>query len=469
MIDLQTIFTVTAGFLILTVIARNGVAIAYLLVSTWEFYTRPRPTVSRHAIWARRAGHAPSITVIAPAFNESLAIRDSVRSLLAIEHPDHEIMVVNDGSTDDTLEQLIDGFDLYEIERQPVTVLQKSRIIAIYASRIHPNLTVIDKENGRKADAVNAGLSYALTELVCIIDADTLVEPDGLLRASKPFVTDNGSLIAVGGSIRIMNGCTVNNGYITKIGAPASWLARFQILEYTRAFLTVRVAAAKLRSLLLISGAFGVFRRSALIEIGGLRHDTVGEDLELIVRLHRHFSEQKRTYSIDFIPEIVVWTDAPQTWKGLRGQRARWQQGSLETLKRHRAMIGNPRYGKVGTIALPIQILEDVIGPAAELLGWIIIPLAYVTGNLSMEIAAAFMFHTMVIGVALTIGALVLDNKLRQRNAPADEFAKIMLAALLENLGYRQISLLFRLDGVRRFFRKETSWAAAGRSELMRS
>lgn len=462
------VFIALMAVLVIVVI-RNLIAVAHLLISIWVFYTRPRPTVSRQAIWARRAAHSPPITIIAPAFNESLSVVDSAGSLLAIEYPDHQVIIVNDGSSDDTLERLIAAFQLYEVERRPVAHLHRTEVRGVYASRKHRNLTVIDKMNGRKADAVNAGLSYALTPLVCIIDADTIVEPDGLLRAAKPFVTDDGSLLAVGGTIRAVNGCRVENGYVQAVGTPKSWLACFQILEYTRAFLSVRVAAAHMKSLLLISGAFGVFRRDALMEIGGLRHDTVGEDLEVIVRLHRHFCGSGRPYKIDFIPEIVVWTDVPQTIKGLRNQRARWQQGALETLAHHRSMIGNPRYRQIGLWALPIAYLEDVIGPFAELLGWILMPIGFALGIIPAGLAVAFIFQTIVIGLGLSIGALVLDNKTRQRKPPTAKFAKIMFAALIEGIGYRQLSLLFRLDGIRRYLRKEKAWAAAGRSALLRS
>ena len=204
---------------------------------------------------------APPVSVIAPAFNEELSIVDSIQALLALHYPEHEVIVVNDGSKDATLARLITEFDMHRVDRQQIAALQTTRILGVYASSTHPNLLVVDKENGRKADAVNAGIGFAMTPLVCVIDADSIIEADGLLRAVEPFMSDDGDLVAVGGAIRIVNGSIVRGGHIERIGLSNKWLPRFQMVEYMRAFLTARVANADLQMLLLISGAFGIFRR----------------------------------------------------------------------------------------------------------------------------------------------------------------------------------------------------------------
>jgi cellulose synthase/poly-beta-1,6-N-acetylglucosamine synthase-like glycosyltransferase len=460
---------VAIGLLCFAVVTvRNLVSTGQLLLAAKVFATRIRPATRSYDLWTRYADLALPVSVIAPCFNEALSINDCVRALLALEYPDHEVIVVNDGSSDATLEALIDGFEMRPIEREQLVVLQQTRIRGVYGSERYANLIVIDKENGRKADAVNAGLGFAAAPLVCVIDADSIIEPDGLLRAAEPFMADDGSLLAVGGAIRIANGSIVEGGHVRDIRLPRGWLPRFQILEYLRAFLTARMANADLDMLMLISGAFGMFRRQALVDIGGYRHDTVGEDLEVVTRLHRRMREAKKPYRITFVPEIVCWTDAPTTWTGLRNQRARWEQGALETIERHARMIFNPRYGRVGMVGLPLIVIEDVLGPPCELFGYVLIPILYFMGIASGDVVLAFFSLTVLFGTAISFGTLALEEVQLRRTPSARDLAIIGLAAVIENLGYRQANLAFRVYGMWRFFRKDARWASAGRAGFSR-
>jgi cellulose synthase/poly-beta-1,6-N-acetylglucosamine synthase-like glycosyltransferase len=448
----------------LVVSIRNIVSIIQLMLSAVVFYSRIRPAARSYELWSRYADLAPPVSVIAPCYNEELAIADSVRALLALEYPDHEVVVVNDGSSDATLARMIEEFDMHPIEREQLAVLQKTRILGVYASVKHPNLLLVDKENGRKADAVNAGIGFATAPLVCVIDADSIIEPDGLLRGTEPFMADDGSLVAIGGTIRIANGSAVQGGHVRQVRLPAGWLPRYQILEYLRAFLTARIANARLDTLLLISGAFGIFRRSVLVEIGGYRHDTVGEDLEIVTRIHRYMREQRRPYRVDFVPEVICWTEAPYDWGGLRNQRSRWQQGALETLVRHRRMLFNPRYGRVGMVGMPLLVIEDVLGPPCEIFGYLLVPLLYLLGLTSGEVVIAFFSLTVLFGTAISLGTLALEELQLRRTPSARDLSLIAAAALIENFGYRQANLVFRLRGVWRFFRKDSGWASATRA-----
>lgn len=445
------------------VLLRNLIALLQLVIAAGVFLTRVGPTRRAQALWHRQSGVAPAISIVAPAYNEELSIVDSVRALLALEYHDHQVIVVNDGSKDATLARLTEAFALQPAADRQVAELQTTRILGAYRSADFPNLLVVDKENGRKADAANAGIGFARTPLVCVIDADSLIEPDGLLRATEPFITDDGSLMAVGGAIRIVNGCTVKGGSLRSIGIPKTMLPRFQVVEYLRAFLMARVANAQMNSLLLISGAFGIFRRSVLVEIGGYRHDTVGEDLELVVRIHRHMREQGRPYRIGFVPEIVCWTEAPETWGGLRNQRARWQQGALETLGRHGDMLFRPRYGRIGMFAMPQLVLEDVIGPPAELIGYLVIPVAWWFGILSVETLLAFLALSLLFGTGLSVGTLALEESQLSRTPTARELALLAVAAVVENFGYRQANFVIRLIGIKRHFKREAGWSAVPR------
>lgn len=447
----------------IVVASRNAIALVQLLIAGWVFLTRVRPGQGARDLWHRYADLTLPISVIAPAFNEELSIVQSTRALLALEYPEHEVIVVNDGSKDDTLGELLRSFEMHEVRRTQIAALQKTRIRGTYCSARYPNLLVVDKENGRKADAANAGIGFARTPLVCIIDADSIIEPDGLLRAAEPFMYDDDRLVAVGGAIRIANGCTIKGGSLQAIGIAKEMVPRFQIVEYLRAFLMNRVANAHTNTLMLISGAFGLFRRSTLIEMGGYRHDTVGEDLELVVRLHRHMRDNKRDYRIAFVPDIVCWTEAPAALKGLDKQRARWQQGALETLQRHRAMIGNPRYGRIGLLAMPQIVLEDIFGPPAELIGYLVLPAAALLGLLDLMMAVAFFFVSVVFGCALSVGTLVLEEQQLRRTPTARDLVRIGIAAVVENFGFRQINLWYRLNGFRRFLRNDTTWASVPR------
>jgi cellulose synthase/poly-beta-1,6-N-acetylglucosamine synthase-like glycosyltransferase len=459
----MAVITVLAWFCLAVVVIRNLAQVVQLGIAAWVFARRIRPASNSVDLWSRYEDLVPPVTVIAPAFNEELSIIDIVKALLALHYPDHEVIVVNDGTKDATLQRLIDGFDMYPVEREQMAALQFTRVLGVYGSKTHPNLLVVDKENGRKADAANAGIGFAATPLICVIDADSIIEPDGLLRAVEPFMNDDGSLVAVGGAIRIANGCHVRSGNIERIGLSPRWLPRFQVVEYLRAFLTARVAYAHLNMLMLISGAFGIFKRSVVVEVGGYRHDTVGEDLELVTRIHRHMREQERPYRIDFVPEIVCWTEAPETAQGLRNQRARWQQGALEVLIAHRKMIGNPRYGRAGTIAMPLIVLEDVIGPVVELIGYVVIPVGGALGIVSPATTLAFLALTFVFGTGLGVATLALEELQLRRTPSAADLARLVLAAVLENFGYRQSIFIYRLYGIWRHWRKDTSWAAVPR------
>ena len=448
---------------IVTVLSRNLMSTVQLAVAAWVFTTRLNPSIRSEDLWSRAHDLALPVSVIAPAYNEQLSVVDSVTALLALQYPDHEVILVNDGSSDGTLQCLIDAFGLAPVSRSQVDVLQRTQIRGVYGSPAHPKLLVVDKENGRKADAVNAGIGFAQRPLVCVIDADSIIEPDGLLRATEPFMSDDGRLIAVGGAVRVVNGSNVRGGHITQIGLSPNWLPRFQVVEYLRAFLTARVANAEMSMLLLISGAFGVFRRSVLVQIGGYRHDTVGEDLEIVTRLHRHMRDQGVEYEIGFIPEVVCWTEVPEKASGLRNQRSRWQQGAIETIVKHRRMLFNPAYGRIGMIAMPLLLLEDVLGPPLELLGYLTIPIGFLLGIISPQIFIAFMCLTLVFGTAISVGTLVLEEKQLKRTPSTANLASIALAALLENFGYRQMNLVFRLRGIRSYLKREVGWAGVER------
>jgi len=429
------------------------------------FALASRPPVSRSAtLWRRYSEQAPAISVLAPAFNEELTIVESIRSLLSLQYPDYEVVVVNDGSQDATLAKLIEHFGLHPVERYVDDALNHAPIRGFYASREVPRLLVVDKVNGGgKADALNAAINCSRSELVCAIDADSILEDDALLRVVRPFIDEPHLTVAAGGSIRIVNGCRVDSGRVVEVRLPRNYLALVQIMEYLRAFLMARLALGKMQVLTVISGAFGLFRRDVMVEIGGYDDTTVGEDMELVVRLHKHMRDARRPYRIEFIAEPVCWTECPEALPDLARQRARWQRGALETFFRYRNMTLNPRYGRVGLIGFGQILLVDVLGPIVEVIGYILLPILWALGLLALPWVLGFLAVTFTFGIFISMATLVLEEIQLRRFTKARELAILALVAVLENFGYRQLSNFWRLQGWWNFLRKKKGWGAMTR------
>lgn len=400
---------------------------------------------------------APPITLIAPAFNEAATCVEATRSLLTLDYADYEILVVNDGSTDATLGTLTAAFALEPAPRAPTAALATRPVRGTYHSRRHPNLWVLDKENGGKADALNAGLNFCRTPLFCAMDADSLLEREALTRIVRPFLEDS-STVAAGGIIRIVNGCRVGSGVVTDIRLPRSWLARFQVLEYLRAFLAGRMGWSALNATLIISGAFGLFRRQAVVDVGGYATDTVGEDMELVVRLHRWFRQRRLPYRIEFVPDPVAWTECPETLRVLGRQRDRWQRGLTETLVRHRGMLCNPHYGVVGLVAFPYFFFLEMCGAAVEVVGYVTFVLAVLLHRANAPYVVAFLMVAIVLGIALSIAAVGLEELSFRRYPHLRDLLALFALAVLEGVGYRQISTLWRARGLVSALRRKKGW-----------
>jgi cellulose synthase/poly-beta-1,6-N-acetylglucosamine synthase-like glycosyltransferase len=423
-----------------------------------------RPPVGKAStLWRRYGDEAPGIAVLAPAFNEEVTIVESVRSLLALHYPDFEVIVINDGSKDGTLRRLVEAYGLRRVERFHELAVEHKPIRGLYASERLPRLLVIDKENGGKSDALNAGINLARAPIFCSMDADSLLEPDALLRAVRPFVEEPTKTVAVGGTIRIANGSRIEAGRVVKIALPTNLLALIQIVEYLRAFLMARLALGKMQVLTVISGAFGLFRRQTAVAVGGYSHGTVGEDMELVIRLHRRLREARIDYRIDFIPEPVCWTEVPEDLRILGRQRARWQRGALETFWRHKDMLFNPRYGRVGFLGFGHILVVDLMGPLVEVLGYVLVPLLWALGLLSVDYLLAFIAVTFTLGLFISVATLILEEVELRRFPHARDLAILTFVAVVENFGYRQVSNFWRLLGWWQFLRKQQGWGTMTR------
>ncbi|WP_374471841.1 glycosyltransferase [Phenylobacterium sp.] len=467
--DLQTIalgFTRFAESIAVFVIAAGLFQNAFhvwQLVLAGRALRRDRGIAEAPQLWRRYSESAPPIALLVPAYGEELTIVESVRSLLSLQYPAFEVVVVNDGSKDRTLEALVEAFELQPAERDYELIAPCARIRGLYATHRQPKLLVVDKENGGKADALNAALNLSRASIVCSMDADSLLEPDALLRAVRPFVDDPERVVAVGGSVRIANGCETRFGRVTRVGTPRNFLALLQTIEYLRAFLMARLAWSELKCLMIVSGAFGLFRRDAVLAVGGYSLGTVGEDMELVVKLHRRHREERKPYRIVFLPEPVCWTECPEDLRVLGRQRARWHRGALETFERHRDMVLNPRYGRVGSLGFGYVFLVDVLGPFIELAGYVLIPAFWLLGVLHIEYLFAFLAVSAGFGVVLSVGALALEEAELRRFPDVKSLAVLMLAGIAENFGYRQINNIWRLRGTWQYLTRQQGWGAMTR------
>jgi cellulose synthase/poly-beta-1,6-N-acetylglucosamine synthase-like glycosyltransferase len=451
------------AWLVITVaLLQNGVYLIQLLVAHRALVREPPQAIVR-TLWRRSLSSAPPIALLAPAYNEAASIEDSIRSLLALEYPHFEVIAINDGSNDRTLEVLRDAFALQEEPRDYEAALAHKPIRALYRSSTHPQLLVIDKVNGGKADALNAGLNLARAPIVCSMDSDSLLEPDALLRAVQPFVEDPQRVIATGGTVRVVNGCRVENGRVVEIGLSRNIWALLQTIEYLRAFLLARLAWSRMGVLTIVSGAFGLFRRSVIVEAGGYASNTVGEDMEIVVRLHRRFRDLDRPYRIAFVPEPVCWTEVPESLEVLARQRSRWQRGALETFATHRDMLFNPKYGRAGMLGLSNVFFFDVVAPVVELAGYVLMPAMWLLGLLSFEFFAAYLAVAFAFGVAISVGSLAVEEAELRRFPKAADLIVLAGAAVLENFGYRQLNSLWRLKGFWQWMRGEQSWGSMTR------
>lgn len=418
-----------------------------------------------------RAGNSPltpTVSIVVPAYNEQACIVGSVRSLLDLHYLRREIVIVNDGSSDETLVRLHDAFELVEVPVGSGLPIPTATIEALYMSRTHPELWVVDKLNGGRSDAVNAGINVARGDLIAVTDADSVLEPDSIALVVQPFVDDPGGCLAVGGIVRIANGSTFDGGRLDHVGVSRNPVAAIQVLEYLRGFLGGRVAWARMNALPIVSGAFGVFRRDALVQLGGFSLTTMGEDMEMVVRMHHELRPNMPDARVCFVPEAVCWTEAPERLRDLRGQRVRWHIGLLEVLGRHRAMMLNPRYGLVGMASLPFTLAFEALGPLIEGFGYLVIAVSLLMGWLNVPAALAFVAVSLLCGVLLSVASLLVEEVGFRRYPRKRDLAQLIGWAILENFGYRQIMTWWRVKAtVLTVIGRKPGWGTIERSTAL--
>lgn len=410
--------------------------------------------------------YAPAISILAPAYNEGANIIENVRSLLAVHYNNMELIVINDGSKDDTLEKLIGAYDMEITPFAGDAKIKTEAIRGFYKSKnpLYHKLIVIDKENGGKADALNAGINVSDKKYIVCIDVDCILEQDALLKLIKPFLeqTDQ-KMIATGGVIRIANSCEISNGKLVRVHLPKKFLPRVQALEYIRAFLLGRMAWSRLDGLLIISGAFGAFDREIAIKAGGYNRNTVGEDMEIIVRMRRYMHENGIPYKVAYIPDPLCWTEAPASYKILGRQRNRWTRGTIETLQLHKKMFFNPRYKILGMLSYPYWFFFEFLAPVIEFIGFISFLFFAIFGVLDWHRVAILFVFIFSFGFLYSVFAILMEVLTYNQYKKRSEIFKLILTAFMEPILFHPFVVWSAVRGDIDFLRKKKSWGVMTR------
>lgn len=447
----------------------NGIYLLLSLIAFREVYRHLLRAIYGGYDQIQRSPLTPAISIVVPAHDEEVGIALTVSNLLHLDYMRYEVVVVNDGSSDATLEVLKKAFQLEPADDVPDRRLSFRPPRGVWRSKRHHNLLVVDKENGGKSDALNAGLSFAKHAYFCAIDADVVMETDALQRVVQPIVESSRRVVAVGGIVRVANGCRVEKGRVVEVDFNPSMLEIFQIVEYFRAFLCGRTGLSRLDSLMIVSGAFGVFERELAVEIGGYRVDTVGEDMDLVTRLHAELHRRGiHDYAVLFVPDPVCWTEVPSTLRVLARQRRRWQRGLLEVLAAQSDMLLNPRYGWVGMFGYPFFWLFEGWGILIELLGYVVFAILWLRGGIASDYVIAFFFVALLCGTTLSLCGILLGEMTPRRYPKLRHWVVMVLFAILENFGYRVLLSVLRLLGLIDYLRGVRGWGRMERRGLSR-
>ncbi len=463
-------FILNAVFIITVLIFSTYLILTIFSAISLRKYLRKNSYVDYNSIVSSPL--APSISVIAPAYNESQTIEDNIRTLLSLYYNNFEVVVVNDGSSDNSMEKMIKTYEMEKVNYYFDYHLPCKRIRGVYKSknRSFKKLTIIDKINGGKADSLNAGLNVCKNDLVVSIDADSIMEPDALLKMVKPFMeAKEKRVIGTGGVIRIANSCEISGGHINKVNLPKKFIPRAQVMEYTRAFLMGRMAWSELDGLLLISGALGMFDREVVIQSGGYHTNTVGEDMELVVRMRRYMADKGQGYDVVYIPDPLCWTEVPSTIKVLARQRSRWTRGTMETLFTHRKLFLNAKYGKLGMLGYPYWLVFEYLAPIIEFLGILWFIFLAITGNLNWPFFLLLFGFVYFFAVSLSIWSVLFEEMTYHKYEKKMDVLRLIGTAFLEPIFYHPMVMLMSIKGNLDKVFNRNSWGKMEREGFKKS
>ena len=462
----MTLLAVVSGVILVYFLILEAQQVALAIASYVSLARERKVTVHGRVADLLQSDATPPVSIIMPAYNEQAGIVDAVRSMTLLTYPRLQVVVVNDGSTDDTLQVLIDAFSLEPVDMPVRPQLATEPIRQVYVSSLPIPVLVVDKENGGKGDAINAGINIARYPYFLATDADIIIDDECLLRTMRHFVQDRDRTVAVGGYVRPLNGSTVESGRVSRTGLPSRWVELVQVVEYVRSFLAARPGWSMFNSLILVSGAFGVFKKQTVIDAGGYAHGHLGEDLELTMRIHRLMRQRGQAYRVVYAADAVAWTEVPTSLRVLRRQRIRWHRGLLQTIGEYKSMLFNPRYGRIGMVGWPGFVAFEFFAPVVEFIGWVAVPVAILTGDLDFETALLLLLGAFLLGTLNSIIGLAIDERFGYFNRPR-EALNLLAVAILENFGPRQLTVWWRIRAL--FWRRErVEWGDMEREGVSR-
>jgi len=468
--DILNLFFLTYG----SILFLSYVFIAIFSSIELSFYVKKSKYFRFHSIKEYKV--LPSISIIAPAYNEEASIIENIRSLLSLEYPKLEVIVVNDGSKDNSLQKVIDHYNLVKVDYVFTQNIETAPVRGIYKSTnvAYTNLIYIDKENGGKADALNVGINVSRSELFLAIDVDCIIEHDAILRMVKPFLEeqDGKKVIAAGGVVRVANSCKIKDGRIIQVNYPKNIWAKFQVLEYFRAFTLGRMAWSKINGLLIISGAFGLFDRKLALTIGGYDPTTVGEDFELVVRMRKYMhTVAKQKYKVAFIPDPLCWTEVPSKLKILKNQRNRWTRGSIDTIMKHKRMFFNPKYHRMGMLSFPYWVFFEWMAPLVETLGLIYFLVMLLFASINVPIFIIVSIFVFSFSLFFSSFAVYYETLIFNRYKGYNFLISVLLIAFAEIIIYHPLNVYFALLGNYDFFvkRNRKGWGKMTRTAFDQS
>jgi cellulose synthase/poly-beta-1,6-N-acetylglucosamine synthase-like glycosyltransferase len=460
MVDhIANLYTAFVGFFSLIYI------LFYLTLAFLSYYAIKQYLNTKHFITNNvlvKSNHIPGVSVIAPAFNEGATVVYNVKSLLSLNYPKYEVVLINDGSTDDTLEKLIREFDLAKVDFYYEAKIPTGPVRGHYKSTnpVYSKLLVVDKENRKsKADASNTGINSTKYPLILCTDVDCILKSDAIIKLAKPFIESEKRVIATGAGIRSSNSCDVKDGFLVKVHFPTGWYPRFQELEYVRAFLFGRMALSQINSLLLVSGGLGMFDKEIVIKAGGYWHKSLGEDMELVIRMRKYMYDMKIPFSIQYIPESLCWTEVPANKTILIRQRMRWARGLIQTLFLHKNLVFNPKYKRTAFFIMPYFIIFEFLIPVLEIFGIISIVYFFILSEVNFLFFFYITLLVYIFYLTLTIISILLDDVIYKNYANAKEIIILIGMAIIEPFFYHPVNTYASLKGYYHFIKqKEQNW-----------
>jgi cellulose synthase/poly-beta-1,6-N-acetylglucosamine synthase-like glycosyltransferase len=453
--DPRTLLFVVSVAILIYVAILNLVYTLNLIMAGVLIPRRTKRDRFTHGITIEKSTNKP-FSILVPAFNEEKTIIDSVGALLALDYDSYEVIVANDGSSDGTLDVLISTFDFVKVAVAPNDVCECKPIKAVYFSKREPKLVLVDKDNGGKADAQNGAARLARYPYILMVDADTLLDRESL-RSLAIRLTAEPQMAALGGLIRVTNGCTIDHGNITHVAMPSRFIERVQVLEYLRAFLFGRVSFSAMHALMIISGAFGVYRWDAFTLLKGWNRKAIGEDMDAVTRLQRAIYEKKLNWKVDFEPGSLAWTQVPMTWKSLGIQRERWQRGLMQVVFHNMKMLLNPRYGSVGLVGFPFFAIFEMLSAIVEFACYPLTIIGFALGVMNATYMIYFLCLVLVWGLCISIATILVHEYVLKRYESTSDLKALLSVAIIENFGFRQVHSYWRLKGTIRYLLDKSS------------